>query len=406
MDDSEVRGPRRYRNNEKLIAHGDRVWQAAANDGLIGITVDHASNNRLIVRDSGHEFMVLSSCSYLGLNRHPKILEGAISALREVGSTGLSLAEARVRLNLLAQLEAELRDLFGAPVLTGVSCSALTAGILPLIASGHLSDGRPRVMVFDRFSHFSMAYIKPICADEALVLTSPHNDLDYLEQVCKQYPRVAYVADGAYSMGGVTVLEGLRTLQEKYGLFLYFDDSHALSVLGARGEGFVRARMELNPLTLIVASLAKAFGTSGGIAMLGDEKAFSFLQRNAGPVVWSQNMEVPAIGASLASAALHRTEELGRLQGQLRRNLAQFDAAFPSELAGNGLAIRTIVVGEEAKAVALSRRLYERGYYCSAVFFPIVARGEALVRIMVRADIEAAALTTFCDTVRDIIATF
>ena len=161
-EDSEILGPRRHRNNDKLIGLGERVWQAASQNGLIGIRVDFGSNNELHVRESGHTFTVLCSCSYLGLNRHPRILQGAVDAILETKATSLSLAEVRIRLNLLASFEAELRELFGGPVLPGLSCSALTAGILPLVASGHLSDGRPRVMVFDRFCHFSMAYIKPI----------------------------------------------------------------------------------------------------------------------------------------------------------------------------------------------------------------------------------------------------
>lgn len=406
IEDKDILGPRSYRNSEKLIKYGDRVWQIAADNGLIGIKVDHESNNRLIVRETGHEFMILCSCSYLGLNRHPKIIQGAIAALQETGTTGLSLAEVRVRLNLLVRLEEGLRDLYGCPVLPGLSCSALTAGILPLLASGHLTDGRPRVMIFDRFCHFSMAYIKSTCADESMVLTSPHNDLDYIEDICKKYPRVAYVADGAYSMGGVAALEGLLALQDKYGLFLYFDDSHALSITGERGEGYIRSRIEMNPLTLIVGSLAKGFGASGGVAMLGDEKMFQFLYCNAGPVTWSQNMDVPAIGASLASIELHKSPELRVLQDSLQRNIAYFDSEFPTHLAGNGMPVRKIEVGEEDKAVALSKELYNRGYYCSAVFFPIVPRGQAGVRIMLRADLDMDQMKRFCADVKDIMASF
>jgi 7-keto-8-aminopelargonate synthetase-like enzyme len=403
---AEVVGPRRHRNGEKMIEHAERVWQVAAASGLIGIKVDHKSNNELVVREGEHAFMMLSSCSYLGLNRHPKVVEGSVRALNEVKTTCLSLAEVRVRLNLLARLEAELGELFGAPVIPGVSCSALTAGILPLLASGHVADGKPRVMVFDRFCHFSMAYIKLICAEEALVLTAPHNDLNYLEDVCRKYPRVAYVADGAYSMGGLTALDGLVELQQRYGLFLYFDDSHSLSIHGARGEGYVRSHLELNPLTLIVASLAKAFGTSGGVAMLGSAKLRDFLYRNAGPVAWSQNVDVAAIGASLASLEIHRSPELSELQEKLQVNIRSFDREFPTQLAGNGLSIRKIDVGDETHAVRLSRELYERGYYCSAVFFPIVPKGEAGVRIMLRADIEPHQLERFARTAHEIVATF
>lgn len=402
--ETNVLGPRQYRNNEKLIKYGEQVWRKAHESRLIGITVDYGSNNQLIVPEDSHEFMVLCSCSYLGLNRHPSILQGAIDAIREVGATGLALSVARIRLNLLERLEEELRELFSAPVLPGASCSALTAGILPLIASGHLSDGQPRAMVFDRFCHFSMAYIKPICADESLVMPCPHNDLNFLEDICKRYPRVAYIADGAYSMGGATVLDGLLELQDRYGLFLYFDDSHSLSIIGPHGEGIVRSRIEMNPLTIIVSSLAKAFGTAGGVAMLGSEKMLDFLFRNAGPVGWSQNMEVPAIGASLASAAIHRSPELAQLQERLQRNIAIFDEEFPTQYSGNGLPIRKIDVGEEQAAVKLSTELYRRGYYCSAVFFPIVARGRAGVRVMMRADIEADDVRRFCVTAKEAVA--
>jgi 7-keto-8-aminopelargonate synthetase-like enzyme len=388
-----------------MVGLGDRVWQIAAESGLIGIAVDHASNNSLRVRETGHEFMMLCSCSYLGLNRHPAVLAGAVRALQEVGTTSLSLAEVRVRLNLLARLEEELSDLWGGPVLPGVSCSAITAGILPLIASGHLAgDGKPRVMVFDRHCHFSMAYVKPICADEALVVTCAHSDLQALEDLCKKYSRVAYVADGAYSMGGLAPVEELADLQERYGLLLYFDDSHALSIVGERGEGHVRSRLPGGPLTIVVASLAKAFGSSGGVALLPDRRSVDLLYRHAGPVAWSQNMDVAAIGASLASAAIHRSAELGRLQRALQRNIAAFDRAFPTELAGNGMPVRRIPVGDEEKAVRLSEGLYARGYYCSAVFFPIVARGEAGVRVMMRADLEPAQVEQFCADAAAIMA--
>src|SRR4051812_33933118 len=117
MEDDLVRGPRAHRNNEKMITHGDVVWQTAHRNGLLGIKVRHESNNRLIVPGTGHEFMQLCSCSYLGLNRHPKIIQGAIDALTEVGTTSLSLAEIRVRLTVLGQLEDELREQFRSPVL-------------------------------------------------------------------------------------------------------------------------------------------------------------------------------------------------------------------------------------------------------------------------------------------------
>ncbi|MFJ3789998.1 aminotransferase class I/II-fold pyridoxal phosphate-dependent enzyme [Kitasatospora sp. NPDC090091] len=405
-----VQGPRRYRNAAAMLATADPVWQAAGANGLIGIKVDSESNNRLIVRESGHEFANMVSCAYLGLNNHPQVAAGAVDALTESRSTWLVTSTTRIRHNLLVRLEEELGDLFGAHILPGASCTSLTAGILPLVASGHLNDrcdgstDGPRVMVFDRFCHFCMAYVKPICADEALVLNCPHNDLDYLEDICRKYPRVAYVADGAYSMGGAAALDGLLELQDRYGLFLYIDDSHSLSIMGERGEGFVRSRLEMNPRTVIVASLGKGFGTGGGIAMLGNREQFEFLHRHAGPVGWSQNVALPLVGASLGSAAIHRSPELAELQGRLNRNIELFDELLPTSFAGNGLPVRRVDVGDAERAVKLSAQLFERGFYSSAVFFPIVPKGEAGLRLMMRADMDERLITEFAGHVKELTA--
>ena len=399
----QVVGPRRYRNSEKMVQVADPVWQAAADNGLIGIRVDAESNNKL-VDETGHEFANMCSCAYLGLNYHPAVIEGAMSALREAGTTWLVTSTTRIRHNLLARLEEELSDLFGAHVLPGSSCSALTSGILPLVASGHVAPGGPRVMVFDRFSHFCMSYVKPICAEESLVLTCDHNDLDYLEDICRQYPSVAYVGDGAYSMGGTAALDGLLELQERYGMLLFIDDSHSLSIKGEHGEGFVRSRLSMNELTVLVTSLGKGFGTGGGVAMLGSQQVASFLARHAGPVGWSQNMAVPLVGASLASAAIHRSPELGELQQRLQDNVHYFDELLPTSYAGNGLPVRRITVGDADRAVRVSAELYRRGYYSSAVFFPIVPKGEAGIRIMIRADIGREQLADFAGHVRELTA--
>ncbi|WP_199756313.1 MULTISPECIES: aminotransferase class I/II-fold pyridoxal phosphate-dependent enzyme [Corallococcus] len=401
-----VMGPHLHRNNQKMIPASESAWAVARESNMLNIRVEAVDGqNRLREVDTGHEFANLCSCSYLGLNSHPDVIQGGIDALKREGITGLSMAEFRIRLGLMEQLEEQLADLFGGPVLPAVTSSALTAAILPVLGSGHLTDSEPLVMVFDKFAHFSMAFVKPIVADETRVLNCPHNDMNYLEDVCRKYPRVAYVCDGVYSTGGATDLQALLTLQEKYGLFLYLDDSHSLSTQGKTGEGYIRSRLrEMNDRTLIIASIAKAFGSTGGIAMLGSRRHYDFLYRT-GPMGWSQSLRTAAIGTSMGSIQVHRSPELAKRQEQLRRNIALFDEHIQTEQRGDGLHIKVVEVGEQDKAVKLSRELYKRGFYCSAVFFPIVPVGKAGIRLMLRGDLPTEQVQAFIGHLKEVLAT-
>lgn len=401
-----VMGPHLHRNNQKMIPASESAWAVARESNMLNIRVEAVDGqNYLREVDTGHEFANLCSCSYLGLNSHPDVIQGGIDALKRAGITGLSMAEFRIRLGLMEELEEQLADLFGGPVLPAVTSSALTAAILPVLGSGHLTDSEPLVMVFDKFAHFSMAFVKPIVADETRVLNCPHNDMNYLEDVCRKYPRVAYVCDGVYSTGGVTDLQALLTLQEKYGLFLYLDDSHSLSTQGKNGEGYIRSRLrEMNDRTLIIASIAKAFGSTGGIAMLGSRKHYDFLYRT-GPMGWSQSLRTAAIGTSMGSIKVHRSPELAKRQEQLRRNIALFDEHIQTEQRGDGLHIKVVEVGEQDKAVKLSRELYKRGFYCSAVFFPIVPVGKAGIRLMLRGDLPTEQVQAFIGHLKEVLAT-
>jgi len=394
----------RYRNNASAVKYGNIAWDAALTAGLIDIRVDYGPGGRLRRLD-GHEFVNLCSCSYLGLANHPALLEGAAAALRSQGAIDLPISRIRLRLNLLEEFEAQLSELMRVRTICTVTCSAATAGVLPLIASGHVcQDGKPRTMVFDKFAHFSMNLIKPICADEAEVLTSPHNDMNFVEDVCRRKDRVAYVCDGVYSMGGAAPIKDLLDLQSRYGLFLFIDDSHSLSLWGETGEGYARSSMaEFGPDTIIVASLGKGFGTSGGIVMLGAEKFEPIITRFGGPLAWSQGLNVPSIGASMASIRLHESPELGRLQATLRANMDLFDELVHTEQRGNGFPLKVIHVGEAEDAVRASAEILTRGFYTSAVFFPIVEKGHAGLRIMLRADNTPEQIRAFAAAVHDTV---
>ncbi|WP_416481766.1 aminotransferase class I/II-fold pyridoxal phosphate-dependent enzyme [Streptomyces sp. CL12] len=382
----------RYRNNDKLIGIGNEFWDMSERNGLAGLVADLDSGvlrttaGHEFVAD-GHEFINFSCCSYLDLDSHPKVIEGGLDAMRRYGVLDHCIARSRVQIPAMLELEDSLGELFGAHVVCSIAASTATFGLLPLIASGHLGNGTRPLMIFDKNAHISMSNLKPVCADETEVVTSPHHDLDFIEDACRKYARVAYVCDGSDSLGGYAPVKELAELQDKYGLLVYYDDSHSLSAYGERGVGYVRTHSPvLDERTIVVVTLNKAFGTSGAAIVLDgyEKETLRVIERFGGALNYSQLLNTAAVGAGLASAEIHRTPELTTLQDRLYRNIELFDSLVHTEQTGSTYPIRLVPMSDET-VIEAGRRVFEAGFYVSPVFFPIVARGTAGLRVMMRA---------------------
>ncbi|MBI6620562.1 aminotransferase class I/II-fold pyridoxal phosphate-dependent enzyme [Pseudomonas corrugata] len=392
-----------FNNYRKIISLADQDWQNAESGRIAGLNVEVQSPN-VLVDQYGRTLHHFCTTSYLGLDYHPALLDGAMMTLWETGTLRVANSKNRSRLAILDQYETQLSELFGASCLSALSCSAASAGILPLLASGALTGNRPPLMVFDKQAHYSMNHLKAACADETEVITCPHNDMDFLEDACKRRGNVAYVTDGAYSMGGMADLDSLLYLKQRYGLFLYLDDSHALSTVGTGGMGLVRSRIHaVDERILIVASLAKSFGASGGLAMFGNERHKTLVQRYGGPTNWSQSLNSAAIGAGMASIRLHRSQEFHALQERLQANIRFFDSLIRTEQYASPMAIRLVRCGEAALATRLAVELADLGYFTSAVFFPVVPQDKAAIRITLRADMEPEVIRSFCERLTELL---
>ncbi len=381
----EAKSTNQFRNNRKMVDIGTQFWNDSEKYGLAGITGE-LKNNTLHTKE-GHQFVNFSCCSYLDLDQHPKVIEGAINSLKRFGVLDHCITRARVQIPALSELEASLSELFKARVTTAISASVATQGLLPLMASGHLAaNGERPLMIFDKNCHVSMYDVKPVCADETEIVTCKHHDLDFIEDALKKYKSVCYVCDGADSLGGYAPVEELQLLQQKYGLNVYYDDSHSISAFGKNGIGYVRSKYdELDEHTIINGTLNKAFGASGAALMFGgrSNEVFRIVERFGGAMGYSQPMNTAGIGACLASAEIHRTEEIHQLQAKLQQNIALFDSLISTPQQGSTYPIRLVKVPDE-KVIDLAQQIYHSGYYVSPVFFPVIARGTAGLRVMMR----------------------
>ena len=376
----------RHRNTADMIDAAEPSFDAAHMQGIMALYAQPGPGRTVTLGFNDQPVIDFVRCSYLGLDNHPSIVEAAAKAVRDDGALHWSCARTRLNFKRLGELEDQLSELFQARVLTFSTVLAANMSALPLLASGHLTNGKKPVMVFDRFAHATLAYHKAVAAEETAVETIGHNDIEALEALCKAGQPVAYICDGIYSMGGQADLSALRVLQEKYGLFLYIDDAHGVSVFGESGSGFARTVFDpLNERTIVATSLGKGFGASGGLLMIGSARQELLLRRFAIAHAFSASMTVAAIGAAAASAQLHSTDELQARQSALADNLALFDRLIETRQKHARHPIRMLPVGDELQSIDMSRRLVSQGFYVSAVFFPTVARGHAGLRLCLTA---------------------
>ena len=406
METNPQTSTKRYRNTAFVIDRTASHFDMAYRLNVMGVGGKSLARRDVQLRgqSGGGKVVDFVRCSYLGLDNHPKVVEGALSAIENYRSVHWSCARTRLNFGLLQDLEDQLSALFACRVIAFSSVMLANLGALPLIASGHLTDGVKPVMVFDRICHASLAYHKPVVASETEVVTIDHNDIAALEEICKANPCVAYIADGVYSMGGSAPIPELLRLQEKYNLFLYIDDAHGISIFGEHGEGFARSQLpaELGPRSIVAASLGKGFGASGGILLLGTQKQEDLFRRYAQPYAFSAAPNLAAVGAALASAEIHASPELGKLQKALGERTRAFDERVCTPQRGCPLPIRTVPIGKEEDAILAAKALMERGVYTSAIFFPTVARGAAGLRICPTATHTPEDVRTVCALIQEI----
>ncbi|MCP1838567.1 8-amino-7-oxononanoate synthase [Bradyrhizobium sp. USDA 4524] len=398
---------RLFRNTGYVINESRKYFDAAHSAGLMAVHGRSTTGRAFALGTGSFEgrsrVIDFVRCSYLGLDNHPVVVAGAIEAIQAHCSLHWSCARTRLNFDLLAELEATLSNMFCARVIAFSTVMLANLGAMPLLASGQLTGGSKPVVVFDRIAHVSLAYHKPVVADETRVETIAHNDIDSLERLCREHPVVVYVCDGVYSMGGTSPVKELRQLQERYGLFLYIDDAHGISLFGHQGEGFARSQFPqvLDDRTIIAASLGKGFGASGGILMLGTADQEALFRRYSIPYAFSVAPNLAAVGAALGSCKIHRSVELRDRQGRLAQRIQVFDRRVATAEQGNSLPIRMISIGSEAKAIAIAAELLNAGFYTSVTFFPTVARGKAGIRVCITADHEVGDIKQLCDCILD-----
>ncbi len=318
---------------------------------------------------------------YLGMGQHPKVIEATCEALRAYGAGAGGTRNISGNSHEHVLLEEELADLHGKE-----QALLFTSGYISNWAAlSALGGGIPNcVILSDAGNHASM--IEGIRHSRAERRIFKHNDMVDLEKHLKDIPpnRPKLIAfESVYSMDGdIGNINGICDLADKYGAMTYLDEVHAVGMYGPRGGGIAEREGLMDRITVIEATLGKAFGVVGGY--IAASKALCDYVRSFSSGFIFTTALPPAIAAGARTAVRHlKDSEIERMRH--RRAVSKVRASLKAigiPMMDNESHIIPVMVGNAAKCKMISDVLMDQyGIYIQPINYPTVPKGTERLRI-------------------------
>ncbi len=364
----------------------DETAQMLAARGLIHLNAEGAASDGRHVKLRGRQLVNFGSCSYLGLEVDERLKQGACEAIQRYG-VQFSSSRAYVSTPLYAEFEELLEQIFGAKVVVTQTTSLGHLAALPVVV------GERDAVLYDVLVHASVQAVLPTLRAAGVPCQQlPHNRIDHLHEALSElsprHDKIWYLCDGIYSMHGDRApLPELLALQERHPqLHLYVDDAHGMSWTGLRGAGTVLGANRMPPRTVVALGLSKGFAAAGAAFVFSDEQLRSQVRRCGSTLIFSGPLQPGQLGAGIASARLHLSHDLLRMQSLLCQRIQLFnELSLDSGLRIRDTSespVRFIEVGAEEDAVERASALTDAGFFANLSVFPAVPRRRAGIRVM------------------------
>jgi glycine C-acetyltransferase len=337
----------------------------------------------------GRKVLMLCSNNYLGLANHPRVREAAKEAIDKYGVGAGSDRSIAGNMDIHMELEETLAKFKRAPAsLVFQTGYMANEGLIPqLIDRGDL-------VVSDELNHGSIIDgVRLSRADRAIY---KHCDMDDLARVLDEaekhdppYKRILIVTDGVFSMDGdIAPLDRIAKLAGEHGAMVYVDDAHGEGVLGEGGRGIVsHYNLSRDEVHIEMGTFSKAFGVIGG-HITGSEDLYKFAYNKAR--TWLLSGAMTPVSAAACKAAIEVLQDESWRVDRLWENTEYFKKAV-EDLGYNTGKTQTpiipLIVGESYLARKLAERLYEEGIFALPIFYPMVPRGTARIRLQMNTDL-------------------
>lgn len=328
---------------------------------------------------------VLNFCSnnYLGLSTHPHVTGAAKKGLDERGYGLSSVRFICGTQDIHKELEKKIADFLGMEdAILYAACFDANGGVFePLF-------GEEDVIISDSLNHASIIDGVRLC--KAQRFRYEHNSMPDLENKLKEsqnFRSRIIVTDGVFSMDGtIAQLDKICDLAEKFNAVTMIDDSHSTGFIGEKGRGTHEYCGVIGKIDIITGTLGKALGGANGGFTSGKKEVIEMLRQRSRPYLFSNTLAPGIVEASIA--VLDMLAKTTRLRDKLENNTKYFrqkmtDAGF--DIKPGNHPIVPIMLYDALLAQDFAARLLEEDIYVIGFFFPVVAKGEARIRVQLSA---------------------
>ncbi len=338
-------------------------------------TIEGNHGSRVII--DGNEVVMAGSNNYLGLTRHPRVVEAAIKATRDFGTSCSGSRYANGTYVIHVELEEQLADF-----MQKEKALCFTTGYTTNMGAISVLAGRRDYILSDRENHSCIMDATQLSFAETKKYK--HDDMDDLERILAGLDKESgklLATDGVFSMKGTLAkVPRLVELKKKYGLRIFIDDAHGVGVVGPNGRGTAEHFGLESDVDVVMGTFSKSFAGLGGF-IAGEERVISYVKHHARQLIFAASMTPASVAAVKESLAMMRAEPehlanlrkvIGQVRGEFRRiGYPVDDEATP---------IVYVKVGEDLEAFTFWKELLELGVYTNPVITPGVPQGQSGVR--------------------------
>ncbi|MBK8366347.1 MAG: glycine C-acetyltransferase [Bacteroidetes bacterium] len=331
----------------------------------------------------GKEVIIFCANNYLGLSSHPKVIEGAKKALDTHGYGMSSVRFICGTQDIHKTLEKKIATFLGQEdtILYAAAFDANGGVFEPLF-------GEEDAIISDELNHASIIDGVRLC--KAQRYRYKNCDMADLEEQLIKAQAQRYriiVTDGVFSMDGfVAPLDKICDLADKYNAMVMVDESHASGFIGKTGRGTVELKNVMHRVDIITGTLGKALGGAMGGFTTGKKEIIEILRQRSRPYLFSNSLAPSIVGASIA--VFDMLSETTELRDTLESNIAYFKSGLRKiglEFKEGDSAIVPVMLYDAKLSQVFADKLLLEGIYVIGFFFPVVAKGQARIRVQLSA---------------------